>query len=745
MSQHSHANNTNTGPMFIGLQSYSEAQSGFFFGRDEEILTLTKLVENNTLTIVFGKSGTGKTSLLNAGVFPRLRKDYCLPFRIRLEFNEDSPELITQIKNVLKTEIDKYGFKVESYPTTETLWEYFHKEPLWKSITPILIFDQFEEIFTLAKTSNHFGKEEFNLFWEELSDLVENSIPEKLKDKFLNHKEEIKYNYKNQKLKVLFAFREEFLPEFESITSKIPSIQLSRFRLLPMNGNQAYDVITKTWGSRINTNEADKIVTYFTNDPEKSKYTLSDIEPSLLSQVCAHIEKKRISEGGEKISAELLNKYPKELILRSIYDETMEESNAVFHDATLKPAEKQPAPMNEFVENKLITLDGYRTRYKLTENDQRLLPGIDILSRKYFLRLDDNAAELTHDVLTPMIKSDREKKGVDLAKIVATKKAWKRARRILLIASLILIGIAAYFYHFANKDAREESKKLEDRKIFLRDAIQRKEDSLKNSSKPPQNGSAAASGTDAGSFNKKIDSLTNELNQTRDSIGMLFQKNKLINDSLLAKMNQLDALEKERSIWLTDKNDLTIKMGELEKSITACNNDLNKIKNETNRWKEMYNKKYEELKLCQSKKPNGGPTDSTNPAINPVNPVQNPAALTDTGSLLLELSYIKTGIKNKPALKVPGNLTIFLIPENRSNQKIIREAKYYESNCNAKKLSNSDGTKKGTNYKGKYLFSSVAPGRYLVKICTYYGNYKMVSKEKGKLAQVNMELAPPIQ
>src|SRR6266513_1465691 len=83
---------------FLGLQSYTEAQAGLFFGRDKEINLLTTLIRTNTLTIVFGKSGTGKTSLLNAGVFPKLRIDYCLPFRIRLEFRDDSPDLVTQIK-----------------------------------------------------------------------------------------------------------------------------------------------------------------------------------------------------------------------------------------------------------------------------------------------------------------------------------------------------------------------------------------------------------------------------------------------------------------------------------------------------------------------------------------------------------------------------------------------------------------------------------------------------------------------
>ena len=317
-----------TASLFIGLQSYTEAQSDIFYGRDEEIDRLTNLIKANTLTIVFGKSGTGKTSLLNAGVFPRLRKDYCLPFRIRLEFRDDSPDLVTQIKNVLKSEIDKYGFKVEAYPSTETLWEYFHSEQLWKSVTPILIFDQFEEIFTLAKKSNRFGNEQLAAFWEELADLIENSIPEKLKEKFLNDKEHIDYSYKNQKIKILFSFREEFLPEFESITSKIPSIKYSRFRLMPMNGNQAYEVITKTWKNNIDAAQANKIVGFFTNEENKNKsYDVMEIEPSLLSQVCSYIDKERIIEGGDKISAEFLNKYPKEIILRSIYNEVLAESN----------------------------------------------------------------------------------------------------------------------------------------------------------------------------------------------------------------------------------------------------------------------------------------------------------------------------------------------------------------------------------------------------------------------------------
>src|SRR6187402_1559773 len=305
-------NNQATAGSFLGLQSYTEAQSNLFFGRTTETDTLTSLVELNTLTIVFGRSGTGKTSLLNAGVFPKLIKSFCLPFRIRLEFNDNSPDLVTQVKKVLKEEIDKYGFKVESYPSNETLWEYFHKEHLWKTVTPIIVFDQFEEIFTLAKSNPRFASVELPLFWEELSNLIENNIPEKLRETFLNQKEKVGFNYKKQKAKIVFSFREEYLPEFETIATKIPTLKYSRFRLLPMNGNQAYEVITKTWRENINPKEARHLVSYFTNEAGVDDPGLVTVEPSLLSQVCAYIDKERIGNGAGKISPELLNKYPKE-------------------------------------------------------------------------------------------------------------------------------------------------------------------------------------------------------------------------------------------------------------------------------------------------------------------------------------------------------------------------------------------------------------------------------------------------
>ena len=474
-----------THPTFIGLESYSEEQADMFFGRDEEIKTLYKLIKNNTLTIVFGKSGTGKTSLLNAGVFPKLRADYCLPFRIRLEFLDNSPNLVTQVKNVMRSAIETYGFKVDSFPTTETLWEYFHKEPLWSIITPILIFDQFEEIFTIASKSDRFKNQEVDDLMEELSDLIENTIPEKIKERFINGKEEDNFNFHKQKAKIIFSFREDFLAEIESITANIPSVKNSRFRLKQMTGLQAYEVITKTWGKAINPSEANKIVYFFTNEPETTlldenerniRYSSFEVEPSLLSQVCSSIEKKRTNEGRNSISAEFLNKNSKELVLRSVYDEVLEESNTLKNISEIKKGEIPRNLVKEFMEDKLITDEGYRLKYATNEIDGQIKPGIEIVKRKYFIREEDEAIELTHDVIVALVKSDRERRRKQLALLAEKEKARKKIKVIVFFAilALLLLWIVLTVPAFIIRGGLKEDQKNIKDSIRILDSIKNK-------------------------------------------------------------------------------------------------------------------------------------------------------------------------------------------------------------------------------------------------------------------------------
>src|SRR4029077_2961708 len=53
---------------FVGLIPYGEGDAAFFFGRDEEKEIVAGNLRAARLTIVYGASGAGKSSLLHAGV-----------------------------------------------------------------------------------------------------------------------------------------------------------------------------------------------------------------------------------------------------------------------------------------------------------------------------------------------------------------------------------------------------------------------------------------------------------------------------------------------------------------------------------------------------------------------------------------------------------------------------------------------------------------------------------------------------
>ncbi|MCB9131493.1 MAG: ATP-binding protein [Anaerolineales bacterium] len=58
---------------YRGLKSYDQKHSQIFFGREDEITRLVDLVDQLPFVAVLGASGTGKSSLVKAGVLPRLQ------------------------------------------------------------------------------------------------------------------------------------------------------------------------------------------------------------------------------------------------------------------------------------------------------------------------------------------------------------------------------------------------------------------------------------------------------------------------------------------------------------------------------------------------------------------------------------------------------------------------------------------------------------------------------------------------
>ncbi|MBN2798179.1 MAG: protein kinase [Deltaproteobacteria bacterium] len=71
-------------PPFRGLMPFLEPHARYFFGRDEEIALLAEQLRGAAVLPVLGLSGAGKSSLVMAGLLPRLREDaYWIALQLR--------------------------------------------------------------------------------------------------------------------------------------------------------------------------------------------------------------------------------------------------------------------------------------------------------------------------------------------------------------------------------------------------------------------------------------------------------------------------------------------------------------------------------------------------------------------------------------------------------------------------------------------------------------------------------------
>ena len=68
---------------FKFLDAYGAQDASVFFGRDEEIEALYRLLGESRLVLVYGKSGTGKTSLVQAGLSRKFSPTNWLPMTVR--------------------------------------------------------------------------------------------------------------------------------------------------------------------------------------------------------------------------------------------------------------------------------------------------------------------------------------------------------------------------------------------------------------------------------------------------------------------------------------------------------------------------------------------------------------------------------------------------------------------------------------------------------------------------------------
>jgi hypothetical protein len=446
---------------WLGLASFTEETRGYFYGREAEVAELARRVQRKLLTVLFGQSGLGKTSILRAGLGPKLRTQGYCPVYVRIDYGRDAPEPSDQIKSAiaaaarLSGEWTQAGVAIEG----ESLWEFLHhrddvlRDAAGNTVVPLLIFDQFEEIFTLAQ-SDEFGRARAGRLIADLSDLVENRPPKDLEAR-LEHDDAAaeRFDFARSDYRVLISLREDYLAPLESLKTSMPSITQNRLRLAPMTGTQALEAVLRPGGKLVSEDVAAALVRFVAGGAEIAN---AEVEPSLLSLICRELNDKRIAKGGTEISLDLLAG-SHATILAEFYERALAD---------------QPVAVRHSIEDELLTESGFRESIA----EERILamfaaagaaPGtLPLLVNRRLLRieerLDVRRVELTHDVLCAVVKASRdlrhEREARDRTekllsdqreRELAARRALGRARRIAAIcATLTVCAVVALAFAF---------------------------------------------------------------------------------------------------------------------------------------------------------------------------------------------------------------------------------------------------------------------------------------------------------
>jgi len=147
---------------YRGLEAFREQDAKNFFGRDAESKDLVELVEKRHFVAVLGSSGSGKSSLVFAGLIPQLRQNSqwliatCRPQNAPLR--EISVTLIDALYQTELNEINRIseikaltaGLEQETLELTDIIARVFDKHP---DTRLLLVIDQFEELYTLSPTT----------------------------------------------------------------------------------------------------------------------------------------------------------------------------------------------------------------------------------------------------------------------------------------------------------------------------------------------------------------------------------------------------------------------------------------------------------------------------------------------------------------------------------------------------------------------------------------------------------------
>lgn len=400
---------------YPGPRSFADDQvdGRLFFGRDQEKEELLHRVRASRFLVLFGKSGLGKTSLLQAGLYPRLREHNLLPVPVR--FNQPGVDPVAVVFQALADTCRAQGIEFDQ-PESEGLWEVLKSTDFWKGDvlwTPVLVLDQFEEIFTLQSETVR------TALAATLGELASPGLPTRIRQT-IRPGERAPYTETPPEVRVILSLREEYVGALEQLVPTVPTLFERRFRLSPLTREMASQAVIKPA-------TVDALEVFATRPFSYKDATLStmmeflvnrqgEVEPFQLQIICQYVEqqvaeRQRQGQGAVEVDGRILHgRAVMEGLLQDFYRRAIGRLPGW-------PLSWQRGRARRLCERGLLSPTGHRVsmeegqirkHYKLRGMSLEALTESRLLRKESRPALEGFYYELSHDSLTgPAMKRRR--------------------------------------------------------------------------------------------------------------------------------------------------------------------------------------------------------------------------------------------------------------------------------------------------------------------------------------------------
>lgn len=288
---------------YVGLQPYSEADQDYFFGRERDSRIISSNLYAAPLTVLYGASGVGKSSILRAGVLPRLRASERTVVVI-FDTWADQNLLSTLKTRCLKAVAKASGGGDLPIDPSLALDELLFQVNQIFAGTVLILLDQFEEYFLY-----HPESEKENLFDAEFAQAV--------------NREDLDANF-------LIAMREDSLSRLDRFRARIPNMLSNALRLRHLDAASAQDAMRRP------------LDVYAAQHPTQPSMSIEDALVEELTEEI-QVEKLMIGEGGQGVierdgsDAEVRIEAPfLQLVLTRLWNEERLQDSQVMRQETLQ-------------------------------------------------------------------------------------------------------------------------------------------------------------------------------------------------------------------------------------------------------------------------------------------------------------------------------------------------------------------------------------------------------------------------